>query len=148
MTYQEELDHILKTNDGFLRPQDVVDYARSPETSLHSHFTWDDTEAAEKYRLDQARAVIRIVVIVTSSDKEPIKAYVSLSSDRKENNGYRAIVQVLNDEVLTNMLLNDARRELEIFRTKYERLKDVSGMQGVFDAIDNLPDIKEAANAS
>ena len=47
MTYKEELEYIRQSNGGFLRPQDVVEYARNQETELHKRFTWDDGEAAE-----------------------------------------------------------------------------------------------------
>lgn len=38
-------------NDGRLTPAEVLEEARNPESPLHDQFTWDDTEAAEKYRL-------------------------------------------------------------------------------------------------
>lgn len=135
---KEELETIRKSNNGFLRPQDVVEYARDPNSALHTRFTWDDSEAAEKYRLAEARALIRVSVVVEANTSEKLRAYVSLTSDRNELGGYRAIAEVINDEVLIDRLLDDALKELEIFKRKYERLKSVSALGGVFSAIEDV----------
>ena len=36
-------------------PAQIVDMARDSSTELHKCFEWNDTVAAEKYRLEQAR---------------------------------------------------------------------------------------------
>lgn len=49
----------LEHDDGKLLAPEVLDAAR-PETSpLHSFFNWDDSAAAEQYRLGQAEGLIR-----------------------------------------------------------------------------------------
>jgi hypothetical protein len=45
-----ELRQIEQKAGGVLQPESVVDFARNPKTALHGAFTWDDTEAARKYR--------------------------------------------------------------------------------------------------
>jgi hypothetical protein len=47
-----------------LLPEEVIEAARNPNSTMHSMFEWDDTEAAIKYRLAQARWIIRNVEIV------------------------------------------------------------------------------------
>jgi hypothetical protein len=47
----EELNQIAATHGGELREEDVVEFAKNPETALHDYFTWDDKKAAAKYRL-------------------------------------------------------------------------------------------------
>ena len=42
--------------------------ARSP---LHDHFEWDDGEAAQQYRLNQARYVLRSVVVLRDNGEKP-----------------------------------------------------------------------------
>jgi hypothetical protein len=47
---------------GRLSPQDVLEDARDPSSPLHAAFpadAWDDAVAAERYRLDIARRIIR-----------------------------------------------------------------------------------------
>ena len=37
---KKELEQIRKTHKGFLRPEDVVEYARNQNTELHGMFCW------------------------------------------------------------------------------------------------------------
>lgn len=134
---KQELEIIRNENGGFLHPAKVVEYARDENTALHECFEWDDTEAAEKYRLAQARAVIRVCVVVEENTSQPVRTYVSLRTDRKEG-GYRAMVDVVNDEVLKERLLADALKELAYFKRKYETLTTVAELGAVFKVIDEV----------
>jgi hypothetical protein len=60
---QQELQAIADRHDGKLPASAVVDFARDPSTALHARFDWDDSEAAEKWRLEQARTIIARVKI-------------------------------------------------------------------------------------
>ena len=73
------LEQIRKSNDGKLKPADVVDRARAETSPLHPIFTWDDTAAAEEYRRWEARELIRQVVIVHPETKESAPAFVNVS---------------------------------------------------------------------
>lgn len=145
MSVKEELEHIRQSNGGFLRPQDVVEYARNPETNLHGKFTWEDSEAAEKWRLAEARAIIRVVVSVNEHTSEKVRAFVSLVQDRRQDGGYRAMVEVLDDEALTAAMLQDAFNELSAFKTKYQKLQELTQLSGVFSAINALEQKEVAA---
>lgn len=58
---------------GVIHPADVVEVARDPKSAMHNQFEWDDDEAAQAYRLQQARALIRrIRVDVVRSDQEVV----------------------------------------------------------------------------
>jgi hypothetical protein len=46
---------------GKPQPQWVVDAARDKDHILHNEFCWDDKEAANKHRLDQARRLISVI---------------------------------------------------------------------------------------
>lgn len=131
-TIQQELEQIRDEHDGFLPPHAVVEFARNPRTALHESFEWDDGEAAEKYRLWQARHVIRVHVHVLGGDKDPVRTYVSLLQDRHPGGGYRHIESVMTDKSLRQKLLDQALREAEMFRRKYQQLDELSG---VFDEI-------------
>jgi hypothetical protein len=49
----------LRDDDGLLRIETVVAAATDPASPLHSHFEWNDGDAAHRYRLGQARTLIR-----------------------------------------------------------------------------------------
>jgi hypothetical protein len=53
----------IEDKSGGLNPKSVVEAARMKDHPLHSKFTWDDSEAAEKWRLEEARALIASVKV-------------------------------------------------------------------------------------
>lgn len=72
----DELGRLHDRNDGLLAT-DVLDSARPKDSPLHPAFEWDDGVAAEAYRLNQARHIIRAVVITEQrEDGELVKARV------------------------------------------------------------------------
>jgi len=124
--YIEELEEIRRAHGGILRPVDVVEYAENPKTDLHRFFCWDDTEAAYRYRLWQARQLIRVVVHTIPSMSEPVRAYVSLKPDRMNGGGYRTLDSVMRNDRLREVLLVQARRDMETFIAKYETLVELA----------------------
>jgi len=141
---RRELLRLAKTHQGMLHPKNVVDAARAKSSPLHSSFEWDDTEAAEKWRLEQARRLIRVTVTLVPLKKgaQPHqRAFVSLTSDRKKGGGYRATVNVMTDEEQRRELLDDARAELASFKRKYGKLIELAK---VFEAIDEVENTLEA----
>jgi hypothetical protein len=144
----EELEQIRRANGGLLRPEDVVKFARNKRTALHEEFEWDDAKASAEYRLEQARKVIRVAVELLPSphaDQEPIRAYVSVVSDRVQpGGGYRAIGDVMTDDDLRTELVNEALGEVKRWRRKYERLRE---LVPIFRAIDKVEAKQEAVPA-
>lgn len=134
---REELEEIRDANDGLLRPEDVVEFAKDKKTALHNEFEWDDTEAAHQFRLQQARYVIRLNINVIPTDQGEIAVpmYVSLVSDRVHNNGYRTLTDVMADDDLREEFLAQALGELQRVRKKYEKLLE---LEPVFSAIDRV----------
>ncbi len=73
----DELERIRKANGDQLNPKQVVEVARPSDAPLHAAFTWDDTGAAERWRLHEARHLIRSVrVLVVGSKTEPAFVHV------------------------------------------------------------------------
>ena len=129
MDYREELEEIRLTNDGVLCAADVVEYARNPQTSLHNHFEWDDTRAAEQYRLWQARELIRVVVQTRPTSDVPTRVYVSLTDDRHSNGGgYRTLDDVLRSETMRKALLRQAYTDMVRFEIKYRQLLEIAAV--------------------
>jgi hypothetical protein len=121
----EVLSMLAAENNDILLPEKILIEAERPSSPLHSFFEWDDTEAARQYRLVQARELVRVHVRIIENVKEPVRAYVSLSSDRVHGGGYRPILKVLSDTQQRGVLLQDALRELESFRIKYQMLVEL-----------------------
>jgi len=124
----EELELIRKNHRGLLQPRHVVEFAKDPNTALHHRFEWDNTHAADLYRLEQARHIVRVYVEMIPGTSQPVRAFVSLKRDRAAGRGYRAMVNVLASDALREQLLEEARDDMEVFVAKYEVLKEVAGV--------------------
>mgnify|MGYP000981783949 CR=1 FL=1 len=117
----------LENEAGALRARDVLDAARNPESALHEYFTWDDTEAAHRWRTEQANNLIRrFTVRLVTSDAQPVKmrGYVSLTPDRIPGGGvYRSLATVMSSEQLMRQMVRDALRDLAAVKNKYRAVK-------------------------
>lgn len=120
-----ELEIIEQTGD--LRPQTVVDYARTHNDSeLHSVFDWNDTTAAEKYRRHQAGIVITSIRVNIIHDKKqktnkPIKAFIHTARLEK----YEPIEVVIQDTDRYQLLLEKAYMELKGVKDRYTELSEI-----------------------
>lgn len=109
-------------------PADVVESARPKNSPLHSRFTWDDNEAAEKYRLWQARQLIAVTVSYIGPEREGaerMRVFVSLTSDRVDG-GYREVEAVMIDPGQREIMMADALEEMERFQKKYADLQELA----------------------
>ena len=113
---------------GGLSPKALLDASRDEDAPLHSEFTWDDTEAAEKWRLEQARLLISHVRIVMSDDTQEREAmkergFVTIPGRQSV---YVSLDTALHKEEYRNHLLEQARRDSETFIAKYRRVEELS----------------------
>jgi hypothetical protein len=129
MDYAQELEQVRAANGGVLRPADVVEFAMNPETVLHGRFEWDDTKAAEQYRLWQARELIRVVVQTHPAKDAPTRVYVSLADDRgNDGGGYRTLDEVLRSKAMREALLAQAQGDMMRFEAKYHVLRELASV--------------------
>jgi hypothetical protein len=54
-----ELKRLYRKNRSRLTEDSVIEAARDPANALHEYFEWDDEKAANAYRIEQARRLIR-----------------------------------------------------------------------------------------
>lgn len=118
--------------DTCITPEEVLEKARNKKSELHKCFEWDDSVAAEKYRLEQARTVIRMLVIKTEDKEEQPQRVFQISSQKNE---YQPIKFFMQNKDEYQKLLERAKDELKAFKNRY---KSLSELEEVFDAIDNL----------
>ena len=118
----------LLNEDGALTADAVLDDARDADSPLHGFFEWDDTEAAQRYRIAQARQLIaRVKVqIITSDDTEPVRvrAYVSRREIGKAGEdlpagSYVPIEAVAGATDAEASLLRGMRRDIARLRRRY-----------------------------
>ena len=107
------LAQIMEENSGRLEPQMVVSAAASPRHPLHKFFTWRDDEAAARWRLHEARGIIRSVKIVREDGDRPLPAFVSLHD--LHGTSYRSVAEIQSSRDLQRRVLIQAERDLEAF---------------------------------
>lgn len=118
----------LLDESGALTADAVLNDAAAASSPLHHLFTWDDTEAADRYRQAQARQLIaRVrVKVIAAEDSEPIRvrAYVSRREIGKAgedlpSGAYLPIEDVAGATDAQASLLRAIRRDIRRLRTKY-----------------------------
>ena len=117
-----------------LTPKTLLDASRDESAPLHGEFEWDDGVAAEKYRLDQARSLIRNICIITEKSdgtKVTDRQFVITPGGRSQ---YVALGAALSNEKWHDNLLEQARRECQNFIGKYRRLKELTGVTGAMES--------------
>lgn len=135
----DEIKRIASRHHGLLRPEHLIERAIVKDSPLHEYFTWNNGEAAEKYRLLEARSLIAqvMVVMVPGPSQEPMKvrAFVSLPTDRLAGGGFRQTEDVLKDPPKREELLKTALAELRTIERKYRHLEELCE---VFSALDKI----------
>tara|TARA_Y100000310_G_scaffold38796_1_gene36310 strand:- start:133 stop:579 length:447 start_codon:yes stop_codon:yes gene_type:complete len=128
----EAIDRI-KERYGDLTAQRLVDYARPVRSRLHSAFNWNDQEAAEKFRAEQARGMIRSIRIVIAEQEEPQIAYVKVV--KPDGAVYMATGDALSDEQYRSQVLKDALTGLVGWKRRYEHLQEMAGVVSAINTV-------------
>lgn len=113
-------------------PQQVYERAKDPESELYKCFEWDNDVCAEKWRLQQARQIIQLLVVTPrQKEEQPIRIF-QISSKRNE---YKENSFFLQNQDEYKTLLKRAKEELQSFKRRYKMLSE---LEVIFDAIDEL----------
>ena len=129
----------LKDKSGIIDPKTLVNDAQSPKSPLHKAFDWDDTSAAEKYRLQQARQLISAVeVIIESSEKDQetrtVRAFYHVTEEGHDRS-YVSLESVQGNVDYRNQVINDALQKLTLWRERYQQYKEFAP---IVEAIDKV----------
>lgn len=130
----EALAKIEKAQNGVVEPEMVVEAARDERSPLHPHFEWDDAIAAEHFRTDQARELIRAVTVdISRSNIEPrtIRAFVNVEVGGQQ--GYVSTTTAMSSTDLRRQVISRAWSELEAWRQRHAELTELGR---IFSAID------------
>lgn len=139
MAYQR-LEVIKVNNGGDLTADKVVSDAKETDSPLHTMFEWDDSAAAEAYRISQAKEVIRSLQIVfEDGPKGGVRTYEIVhtgTENRKPVNVFRSIEDVLEDPRARAELLGRAFREADAFKNRYQLLQELAGVIGAINSLE------------
>lgn len=119
-----------------VKPEQVLDKAKDKNSELHKCFDWNNSSAANKYRLIQAREVIRHLIVIQRDDEkenEPIQFRVMLKNERTHESGYKQTIVMVKDEDEYKKLLDQAYAELHSFKQKYSCLSELANILALID---------------
>jgi hypothetical protein len=133
----EHLKKLTDENGGKLTPEIVLKSAKKKSDALHTCFEWNDSVAANKFRREQARLIIRGVQVIKLHKNEEIKvgAFVSIRHDvdgnlstnpfAKGDSHFVTVDSAMASNVLQAYTLEMALIELQNFQNKYHNLKEL-----------------------
>ena len=127
---RDEITALRDRNNGRVTPVDVVDFARDPNTALHTAFTWDNQRAATEHRLDQARRLIAVYVTVIRHQGRTIRVRPLLS-----NPSIRHELNMRSGYADVSMIRGNARLELSVM---IDLVRGAKGMLTRFGAFPNM----------
>lgn len=126
---------------GNFTPKEIVDAARDPRSVLHKYFEWNDSIAAERFRLQQARHLV-VAIQVEDSSGDPYRAFESVViADQRV---YVPIEEISKSPELIDQVLNHILKELLYWRAKHKRYEHIFG--GIFSAIDEAEEALRKKN--
>ena len=119
------LAKIAEENGGNLTPDAVLEDARSKKSPLHDQFEWNDGEAAHRFRLDQARTLIRSVRVEVVTEQKTISVVRYLRNPEMSSKlqGY-ADVAAIRDS--TDLARDALRAEFARARALFDRAESLA----------------------
>jgi hypothetical protein len=132
--------------DGRLQPADVVTDARDPTSPLHSHSEWDDSVAAERYRLSQARSLIRSVKINVTVRDMPLTVVGYVRDPELQDTrdaGYRNVLQLRTEEDGARATIIE---EMKRVANAARRARALAAVLGLTDQIEEIERIALSVN--
>lgn len=127
-----EIERLTEANKGRLESGMLVESARSKSSPLHRLFDWNDKTAGDSWRQEQAKYILRNIIIVrdTRTEKEPkfFRAFVSIERDEKR--AYEPIGRVMEDPETREQILARALDEAEEWRDRYNQYLELAKVFG------------------
>lgn len=129
-----EVMEMIEKRDGELTKEAFLEESRPEDSPTHGLFEWDNTVAAEKFRLEQARFCIQDIVVTVIRQDQPkkIHAFVNTTIGRSNKASYSNIQVAMEQPDKRKAVLQNALDELRTFEQKYS---DYQELAGVFDEI-------------
>ena len=111
-----------------LTAENVVESARNKGSSLHRFFEWDDTLAAEEWRLQQARVLIHTIKIkiTMDGDLKMIRAFenIKVTIDGDSFREYKPTIEILSNLEYRQQMIIKAIGEVKYWQEKYALFKE------------------------
>lgn len=111
-----------------LTPKNLVEEAKDESNPLHEFFEWEDSVAANEYRLYQARVLINEVKVIIDQKEyfafENVAIKVSEKSEETER-VYKPVAEIIQNEELRKQILKSALHSLTYWQEKFSKYEEV-----------------------
>lgn len=121
---QKVAEEIIAIGDE-ATPAQILEKGRSEETELHKCFEWNDSIAAEKYRLSQARKICEVLVIQRLPDAPKEAPEIRIFHKTESTGGYKPINRIVQDNDEYQKILQRAFAEFHALKIKYQNLQEL-----------------------
>ena len=122
---EAELLKIHKTY-GSVSPANILQVAKRKRHPLHRFFSWDDTEAAKKWRVHQANMLIASAkVIIEPHEKRTVSAFVSVKSD--DSRKFVHIAEAMSNDALALQIFNQLEARIDTLQDQLQSLDLLKG---------------------
>lgn len=131
------LEAIARINGGVLRPMDVVQDARQPDSPLHELFQWDVEEAALEHWMHTARRIIATVKVNITTETIVLKApaYVRDPRLHGREQGYLETIKIRTEhEIAKEVLAGEVQNVISALR----RARNLAAALDMESEIDRL----------
>jgi hypothetical protein len=118
---------------GELTAESVLEEAKNVSSPLHALFEWDNTKAAEQWRLQQARVIVNYVKVKVG--EKVYSKYESVNVHVIDDNGninqkrvYKPYFEIKRSPELRKQMIERSLRELKYWEeqnSKYEEFKPI-----------------------
>ncbi len=119
--------------NGNPNPKEILEIARSTRSPIHKYFDWDDTAAAEKYRISQARDLITALYVEIDGGPR-MRAYEKIRLEENGPKQFLSLEQIAQAPSLVSQVVERAKSDLLFWKTKNENYKEF--FPATFKAID------------
>jgi len=138
----KEIQRLRKANGGGVTPAILVQEAKKKNSPLHPEIYIKDKEqaATEYYRIRAAQMLRSIVVRVEGVDT-PVRVYTPVVRETETEdedaprNEWVSLEEALADPKRRKQVLQRARAELKVCRTKYAALRELAAVWHVIDQL-------------
>ena len=116
----------IRAKRGTLTPEIVVDEASDPTHPLHHRFTWDDSEAARKWRLHEAGNLLRVRYKADAGDdRADLRAFwVRRDETGAPTSTYEPLEEIVQDPFQRELMLRQMRRDWQSFKKRYQHMEE------------------------
>lgn len=125
------LEEIAARNGNVLLPDHVVEEAKDVNHPFHDRFEWDDAKAGHAHRINQARALIRSVQVVVTTETRQIKSVFYVPNPEKSKateQGYVTTAKVRSER---DLAIATITREFSQVEALLVRVRDLATSVGL-----------------